>query len=130
HFFFRPAVSADRSGRGGDRVFHDTTARSTDGREDSWTVAAGGDRHRRRAGAVVGAGGPGRAPPGQGSRVRRHRRVLFEARGGEFRRRVRAARLHGAAGGGNVRLDERAGDGGRARPRRDAARAADQGDAV
>ena len=55
---------------------------------------------------------------------------LLQARGGEFRRRLCAARLHGAAGGGDPRLDDRAGNGRRARPRRDHAGAADPGDAI
>ena len=41
--------------------------------------------------------------------------VLLQARGGELRRRLRAARLHGAAGGRDASLDDRARDGRRAR---------------
>ena len=37
--------------------------------------------------------------------------VLFQARGGELRRCLRAARLHGAAGGRDASLDDRARDG-------------------
>ena len=59
-----------------------------------------------------------------------HRRVLLQARGGELRRRLCAAGLHGAAGGGDLRLADRAGNGGRPRPGRDHAGPADPGDAI
>ena len=65
--------------------------------------------HRGRARAVVGAGGAGRARAGHAARAGRHRPVLLQAGGGELRRRLRAARLHGAAGGRDPWLD----DGGR-----------------
>jgi hypothetical protein len=74
-------------------------------------------RHRNagRTAGVVSAGGV------RGDHLRpaacsgEHRNVLLEALGGEFRRRLRAARLYGAAGGGDLRMDDRPGNSGWAR---------------
>jgi hypothetical protein len=80
-----------------------------------------GDRHRasgagplaavlrrvdRRADRLVGAGRACGARAWAGQRTRHHRRVLLEACRGELRRRLRAARLHGAAGGRDAPLDD------------------------
>ena len=83
-----------------------------------------------RPAGVVGAGGARRAGVRAAARAGSDRRVFLQARGRELRRRLCAARLHGAAGGGDLRLDDRAGNGGRARSRRNHAGTADPGDAV
>ena len=71
-------------------------------------LAAGGDGLDRRPGGLVGAGrtrGIGIRPE---PRADQHRPVLLQARGGELRRRLCAAGLHGAGGGLDLRLDDRA----------------------
>ncbi len=58
------------------------------------------------------------------------RLVLFKARRGDLRRRLRRAGLHGAGGGGRLRVADARRDARRAGPRRDDERAADPGDGV
>ena len=49
---------------------------------------------------------------GAGPCTGRYRHVFLEARGGQFRRRLRAPLVHGAAGGRDLRLDDGTRDGG------------------
>ena len=139
HLFHGDSVSADRD-RGGahrlpGRALVAGAARAQGRRRRADTrgarpLAAGGDGVGDRAGSVVGAGRAGGAGARSQPRAHQYRVVLLEARGGELRRRLCAARLHGAGGGRDLRLDDRAGNGRRPRPRRDHARPADPGDAV
>ena len=62
-------------------------------------LAAVLSRGGHRADRVVGAGRARGARARTGPCAGQHRHVLLQARGGELRRRLRAARLHGAAGG-------------------------------
>ena len=104
-------------GRRHSRPLRRTAGGSSSSRPSS-ASSSGGRRSRSRRSRS--------APPRAGE----HRHVLLQARGGELRRRLRAARLHGAAGGRDASLDDRARNGRRARPRRDHAGAAHPGDAV
>src|SRR3989442_348491 len=94
------------------------------------TLAAPGDRQCDRARPVVGASGRGADAAWAGPCARRHWAFLLQARGGELRWRLCAARVHGAAGGRDLPLDERAGDGRRPWPRGDHAGTADPRHAV
>ncbi len=124
HLLSQCAVSADRRGRGADRLSGGAHRARAGGAEER------GDRHRasaagplaavfrgehRRADRLVGAGrargARARAQPCAGH----HRDVFLKARRGELRRRLRAARLHGAAGGRDASLDDGARNGRRAR---------------
>ena len=139
HLLPQRAVPADRRRRGADRLSGGAHGAGADGPE------AGSDRHcagaarplaavlpggPRRPHRLVGAGRARRARARARPRAGQHRDVLLQARGGELRRCLRAARLHGAAGGRDASLDDRARNGRWARTRRDHARAADPGDAV
>ena len=97
HFLFGAALSADRRGRGADRLSGRTRLARAPGRESQCRgltppapgpLAAGHHRRHRRA------RGLGRADRARADRARaqpcagQHRRILFQARGGELRRRL------------------------------------------
>ena len=139
HFLFDAAVSADRGCSGARRLRRCAqVARAAGAFRRSRKRAAGGGqslaalRHRIR-------GRPrclGHADRARGRHLRsapcprQHRRVFLKACGRELRRRLRVACLHGAASGGNVRLDDRAGNGRRPRTGRNHAGTLDSGHAV
>ena len=89
-------------------------------------------RARRRAvsDALARAGRLALLRPRSGRRLHPDRGLLLEARRGDLRRRLRGARLHGAAGGRGLRLALAARDARRPRHGRDDAGAADPGRAV
>ena len=139
HLLSQRAVPADRRGRGADRLSGGALGAAADGPEGrgcrprarcAGPLAAVLPRGRHRRDRLVGAGRACGARARPRACAGEHRHVLLQARGGELRRRLRAARLHGAAGGRDASLDDRARDGRRPRPRRDHAGAAHSGDAV
>ena len=108
HLFHGDPVSGDRDRGGAHRLpgralvarharLKDDVGALTPAR--AGPLAAGGDGVGDRAGSVVGAGRAGGAGARSEPRAHQYRVVLLETCGGELRRRLCAARLHGAAGG-------------------------------
>ena len=139
HLLLGPAVSDDRHRRGADRLpgravvaglARPQGRRRRADAARARPLAAGrdcrGGRPRRLVGAGRARGRDVRPEPRAGQR----RHVLLEARRRQLRRRLRAAGLHGAAGGRDPSLDDRARNGRRPRPRGNHAGTADPGDAV
>ena len=93
---------------------------------------AGGRRDCRggRPRCLVGAGRARSRAIRPEPRPGQRRIVLLEARRRQLRRRLRIAGLHGAAGGRDASLDDRARNGRRAGPCGNHPRAADPGDAI
>ncbi len=108
HLLSGAAVSADRGGGGAHRLPGRAPGAGSarhrgQGRKRSaagqGSLAAIRDRRAGRIAGVVGADRARRADLRSAACAGEHRHVLLQARGGEFRRRLCAARLYGAAGG-------------------------------
>ena len=133
------AVSANRAGRRGDGLRGRAIRAGTAGARRQGTGRSSGHRGPLaavfprvgdRRGRMVGAGRIGcdrvRPAPCSG----RYRRLLLETCGSELRRRLCAARLYGAGSRADLRLDDRAGNGGRSWPGGNHAGTAYSGDSI